>query len=451
MPIIIRVKPKPKLQLEEAGTAAPQVAANPAEIPAAAIEPVATDKIEPMAKPVPAAAAVPLPDKGECRKSCEKSLKRIRAALAMGQTKKAQHLGRQYLHSFCARYVATEKAYRSLRPEAQPGLQQLPLIASSLNAWTGTTEEVKVFLKPKEGHPGDFRTIFEFGLENRALQNLVASLLKVHANLHPSQYGMRGTHAAIQRVVRLMMEGYAWAIETDIKDCYPSFDGDQVEKLLPIPKEVTRHVLFCGTLSLRTDPNAFGPASAAEDEEFFAAGPFADVRRGFPQGSAASPLAVEMLLASLYGNLPQEGRSIGYADNFLALGKTEHEAVSMTKALRSAIKAHSAGQLGPKPPRRFKPGQAVEFLGHRLLLKDGSVRISPSVANQHNFDRKLDRGLHKIKKASNGSSRAREIANIRRFVSGWCEAFKLCTEIGAIRESALKRIADVTADLPHLP
>ena len=46
----------------------------------------------------------------------------------------------------------------------------------------------------------DFRIFQEFGIENRALQNLVIPVLKARSNLHPCQYLMRGSHKAIQQV-----------------------------------------------------------------------------------------------------------------------------------------------------------------------------------------------------------------------------------------------------------
>ena len=53
----------------------------------------------------------------------------------------------------------------------------------------------------------------------------------------------------------------------------------------------------------------------------------AGAQAGFPQGSAASPLAMEMLLSSTALSVPATGASV-VCHNFLALGKTEQEAVA---------------------------------------------------------------------------------------------------------------------------
>src|SRR5665811_2624908 len=122
--------------------------------------------------------------------------------------------------------------------------------ARGLDAWKGTQELVILRLKEKDKSPGVYRDIKEFGIQNRALQYLVLPLLKVQANLHPNQYGMIGTHAAVKRVAELMTQGYVWAMETDLKDCYPSFDGEKIQGILPLPKKVTQHIMCCAPLNL---------------------------------------------------------------------------------------------------------------------------------------------------------------------------------------------------------
>ena len=284
--------------------------------------------------------------------------------------------------------------------------------------------------------------ILEFGLENRALQLLVLRLLKAQADLHPNQYLMRGTHAAIERVVELLRDGYTWAIETDIYNCYPSFDGEKVPELLPIPKEVTRRVLLCGTYTLLLHSGIIGPADQpGEDDKLIASDLFADARRGLPQGSAASPLAVEMLLAPMFHKLPAGSTWTGYSDNFLAMGKTKNDAESMTSAFRSALKAHPAGPFWPNPRKVYAPGEPIEFLGHRIQRFPGMTRIDPTADNLDEFARKMQIGLREINKASSKVVRMNRIRKLQAYVFSWTAAFKLCADVGIYRDAALKRIA----------
>ena len=103
---------------------------------------------------------------------------------------------------------------------------------------------------------------------------------------------------------------------------------------LPIPKRVTHSVVIGATLNVRLAyPNIFGPADPGVSDEDIWPNEFADARRGFPQGSATSPLAVEILLAPLFDKLPPGSAAIGYVDNFLAMSKDDNDVASIVKSL----------------------------------------------------------------------------------------------------------------------
>jgi lipid-binding SYLF domain-containing protein len=72
-------------------------------------------------------------------------------------------------------------------------------------------------------------------------------------NLISGSFGFQlGVHAAIRHTKQALTDGYLWAVELDIKDCYPSFDEEKLTSLLlPLPKEVTHYVI----LSLPTTLN----------------------------------------------------------------------------------------------------------------------------------------------------------------------------------------------------
>ena len=127
---------------------------------------------------------------------------------------------------------------------------------STLTRGKGSNEDVFVVNIPKENNPDDVRQTMAFGIDNRALQYLVLLVLRELVELHPSQYqtnpyGPRGTHPAIEQVKKALSEGYVWAIEYDIKDCYPSFNGKELSNFLPLPKKVIEAVLLCEHLNLK--------------------------------------------------------------------------------------------------------------------------------------------------------------------------------------------------------
>jgi hypothetical protein len=372
-----------------------------------------------------------------------KLLDRIRAAHDSGQHSKARHLTQLYLGTYDARYLAVREAYRKLRKDIRPKTTTLPSVARSLNARAGTQEKVLIKIIKIHESPDWTRVILEFGLENSALQELVLPVLEAQADLNPNQYLLRGAHVAIKRVARLLKNGYEWVVEIDISDSYQCFDRERVPELLPIPKEVTRRVLLCGTYCVELGTSIFGPADSAEEDDQFIAAEFPGARQGIPQGSVASPLVVEMLLAPLFDNLPQVGVAIGHGGNLLAMAKTEGDALSLTSAILSGLEAHPAGQLQPDQPRLFASGEPIEFLGHYLRVSNDVVRIDPSKANLEDFDIALQSGLHAINKMSLKDAGKKEVrkAKLRQYVRSWTAAFKMCTDIDTVRKDALKRIA----------
>src|SRR6266496_1792403 len=93
----------------------------------------------------------------------------IRSAHLAGKRKKVNHRIRRYLNSHHARLLATELARRAMKPHRRFPKALVPSIASSLDPWVGTAEEVRVNVIPK-GDSGDYRVTTDFGPENRALQ-----------------------------------------------------------------------------------------------------------------------------------------------------------------------------------------------------------------------------------------------------------------------------------------
>jgi hypothetical protein len=148
---------------------------------------------------------------------------------------------------------------------------------------------------------------------------------------------------------------------------------------------------------------------------------------------------VEKLLASLYAQLPVAGAVVGYADNFLVMAEQQDDAVSTTTALRSALKAHPAGQLGPNTAKVFEPGEPIEFLGHSLQSHHGVVRIDPTPQNSAEFEARLNAGLRAIRKAIENPPRAaRRAQKLRSYVMSWTGAFRACKGIDNCRSHALK-------------
>ena len=364
------------------------------------------------------------------RKQVDKLIRGVASAHKAGKKRRCAYLASRYLQSFDARLVATWRAYRKLNRHRRPDRKLLPSIAASLSPWTGTKEAAVVNMKEK-GINGGYRLPMDFGIENRALQYLLIPLLQATADLHPEQYLMKGgVHAAIDRVKELLLDGYVWTIESDITDCFPSFEGGKLENFLPLPEKVIRHVVMANDLSivLGNIIYLFGPAKGDEGDPFMLARFSADARRGIPQGSAASSFIAEMLLA---GPLKSLSDNVGvvptYADNMLIMARCEKDAVTMKETLWGALKAHPVGHLQPKEQSKSGPGEPIDFLGHRLQLKGHDVKITPTPENDNDFYQHVTRGLKYVKKTSHSANaRQRRARELRDYVGSWTDNFRRC-------------------------
>ena len=332
---------------------------------------------------------------------------KIKRAHQAGKPRRVGHLARLYLQSYHARYVATVMANRSLKRHRRVPDERLPEIAANLDPWRGSTEEVVVYFKPKASNEHEFRPIMDFGIENRALQHLALAALRAQSDLHPNQlYTTGGTRAAISTVMAALAEGYNWVVETDIADCFPSFDGDRLHDLLPLPKGVTRQVIISSHLNIVLGGflTEVGPDDGVNEwHDGPLAGPITEARRGIPQGSAASPLVSEMLLAPILTQLPNCVVVVAYADNILVMAREENDVESATLSLWGALKAHPAGPLRPNRPAIFRPGGNVEFLGNELRVVNGKCLARPSQENNRRFERTVSEGIQSLAQSSSKS------------------------------------------------
>jgi hypothetical protein len=99
-------------------------------------------------------------------------------------------------------------------------------------------------------------------------------------------------------------------------------------------------------------------------------------------------------------------------------------------------------------PRIFKPGEPIDFLGHRFELLKGVVQIDPTPENLGAFRAQLQRDLRAIRRSEPNSFRRKKLAqHLRRFVSSWTGAFKLCAHVGLYRADALKQIDVAISEL----
>ncbi len=381
----------------------------------------------------------------------EAMLTRIRKAHKAGNRRLLRHLIRQYLTSYDARLAATRLARGRMRWDRRPRKDQVKSIAENLNPYQGTQEEVRLILIPKG--PGKFRPTLDFGIENRALQYLVLSVLYAIAELHPRQFATRGgVPGAITEVVKAIKAGDLHAREIDIKDFYPSLDGNKLVELIPIPRKVIARVLTSEHLTIvpstshhySTTFSSNGAADTHQGGGFPLEQYLADARRGIPQGSSVSPIVAEMLLAPVLYQVPDAGEVVAYADNILVITKNESDAASMTESLGIALQAHPAGQLWPKI-KSFPPGGPIEFLGHRLTAGEDGLRVQPTADNREEFESRMNRGVARLKGSSlSPAMRAEIVRELKSDLSSHVANFRLCDGMENYRQHWSAQIASAS-------
>ena len=253
---------------------------------------------------------------------------------------------------------------------------------------------------------------------------------------------MAEIQAAIKHAKQALIDGYRWAVELDINNYYSSFDGDKLSSLLPLPKEVTDHVILSRylNLSLSLGFSCIGNSLGDDHEgDAITPGAVSTARRGIPQGSAASPIVAEAMIAIALKAVPTLGVIIiAYADNILLLAKTKSERDSTTEALLAAFEAHPVGRLRLSP-KTFAPGEPIEFLGHRLTPCEGGVHIEPDDDNKRKFEDRMKSKLRSLAKTKRQTGRRKALHDIKKHIQSWVGAFTLCDDIQKIRSYWLAR------------
>ena len=203
---------------------------------------------------------------------------------------------------------------------------------------------------------------------------------------------------------------------------------------------MTEHVILSRYLNLSLGFSCIRN-SPGDDHEGDAIAPEAisAALRGLPQGSAASPIVAEAMIAIPLKAVPTPGVIIAYADNILLLAKTQSDRDSMTEALFAAFEAHPVGRLRLSP-KTFGPGEPVEFLGHCLTPCEEGVRIEITDANKRKFEDRMKSKLRSLAKTKRQRARRKALHDIKQHIQSWADAFTLCDDTQKIRSYWLARL-----------
>ena len=382
---------------------------------------------------------------GDARAHAQELLDRLREAHKKGNAKRAAYWQRQFFLSYHARLVATHDAYGDMRPSTRPPKAVIEKVAKNLNPWTGTQEPVEIRLQEKKTNPDEWRAIMNFGLENRALQHLVAECVKARSHLYPCQFasqGAGGRDAAMKQLRSAVQEGFHFVVETDIRNYYPSLSAGKLKKILPLPKEVIEKVLTSKDLKLWSKDPWLNGCCSSPDVDQVSGGCISQARQGIPQGSAASPIVAELVLSAVIDQIPKQGQVVNFADNIVVLVDQPEAAVSMCKALGQALKASPVGPLTPKTINIYGPGDSLDFLGYRVTLAENDCCLEPAAYNLSRFAREFNQRLAKAKTLGMSEARA-----LLKYVNGWTSAFHLWHGAETHRNEHLATVHNLCAEV----
>jgi hypothetical protein len=405
----------------------------------------------------------------------DKTIKRerkLRGRIEQAKTdKEARYWQTLYVGSRDPLRVAARRARSSFPLDRRPPLSAISETADRVSALRGSDEPVMVRVKRKGSH--GYRLIQSFGQENKTLQYVVGEALKARTVFHPRQFAnSKGRPAAVLALRDALLAGNCHMAEIDIKNCYGSFDGEDLGKVLHLPERLIETVVLATNHNLQIQPIAkkeikqtkFGLAAHDHaDDDWDGLDPYLDhplldhqnhllpieffldeARRGIAQGSCLSPLVAEVLLSPAVAQLPDVGAVVNYADNTALLASSKADLVSMIETLCSSFEEHLAGPLWVKEPKIYEPGEAITFLGYTLTLKNGHVIIEPTEKNLTRFQREFKRRWNRVLKAS-VQKRSQRIERLRGYVPSWTASFSLWGGAMAHQKqhlALLKQLAD---------
>lgn len=317
-------------------------------------------------------------------------------------------------------WAAIEAAKR-MRWHKRPTLNRCRSVADSFNCEAPLQEVSRVRAIPKKS--GGFRVTHDFNIVHRTAQRVVNTVVAEHFTPRPWQYTMIGARKAIAAAKAQLLSGSAHFATFDLADFFGSFEADKLLQELPLPPEWVNHVVVGRHIAVQADTR-LGHAHALSPGALLHL-----ARRGIPQGSACSPAVAAYCVAKLQWHSPAEARLFNYSDNFLLLAPTSEGLQAGIGALAAAIGELPGGHFVLKTVQQGETSAGVEFLGHRLLLKDGQLRASASHAAQQAILRALNELDTKIGASKSAEKIRRLVIQMRDLMHGWLGAFAECDDI----------------------
>jgi RNA-directed DNA polymerase len=305
-------------------------------------------------------------DLRRCREEFGKQHRRYCRAIQEVKGSKIHRLENLLLKSHSGKVLAVARAAKEKKYPVSPA--RLDLMASTLSCWEQPAAPATLYFKKKPG--GGLRSIFSYRVMQAAQQYLVLWVLAPRLRLHDGQYAVPGRDrtAAVEKAKQLIEAGYDWVIRGDIKDCYPSMNGEKVLACLAGPRAVLRQVI----LPPLEQHLLYNHKHAAL---------IGKVRRGLPPGAASTALVAAAVLVPVLDGLPDGAAVILYVDDFLIFVSSKAAAVQTMNTLREALWAAPVGNLQLKFCNIHHVVDGFGFLGYHIFRNiSGGATARPRAA-----------------------------------------------------------------------
>lgn len=316
-------------------------------------------------------------------------------------------------------------------------------LCCGISAFTPTSETVQVWAKEKTSKNG-YRLIFNFGTQHRVLQRMIGRVMDCEFQKRPFQVFDRGVPAAIIRILEKVAEGYVYAAHLDIRDFYQTFKPKQINQFLSLDQPVIEAALTGRKMVLEC-------ASLPQGYPHTRKHLIKEARRGLPQGASTSPIAAHICVALLPMKNECLEQTFNYEDDFLVLAKTEADLHQQIEVLKAAVGNLPGGQFDLVLKHAGHLSEGIDFLGHRMSLRQGQPCAEPTETNLV----RLAAALHKldVDAFSNASGKVLKStlltvsANKLWLLKCWRAAFSACSKETKRWQHVIGIAADILVEL----
>ena len=234
-------------------------------------------------------------------------------------------------------------------------------------------------------------------VRDRVAQDVLRRLLEplFEPLFHPDSYGFRpgrSCHQAIRRILDLFRKGYRHVVDADIKGFFDNLPFSVLMKGLS-------HVIADGNILSLVE--RILEAGVSED------GVFSPTTVGTPQGGVLSPLLANIALNFLDWHLDDLGYCfVRYADDFVVLCKTTHQAQEALLQIESYLKEELGLTLSSAKTKVTTFKEGFDFLGFELgsqrcrmrekAMENLKSKLREGTIRKRNLDAKAIEGLNAV-------------------------------------------------------